>query len=1203
MNKYCCFEHPELDERERLASDTCEQCGRAFNYILENYPDTICGFKVVRSLDRGFYSAAFLVEAPPFGRRRVLKVAPTVVYEKFKKDFTAECKDHFNAAEGSSHIVDIEDVLEGEELTFGKLNINCNVAVLDYVPGSNLSSLLAAQDPLSAKRVAQIAIDIFQILRQLNLKRIHHNDLHSNNLVVQELTESTRRADAEDELIRVVAIDLNSVADASKSDAGEKRLGDVHWAVQHIRALSKNLIDSDISSDSDYRLASVLEDLTQLLLPSAETIRPPSFEECVEIIRDGVRHATSPWSEPPRLRRFNDAYNAQTLAPWFVPYLIVDPDDKWISEISTPGPQVITGMRGCGKTMLLRSLQFHARATSKDALSTEDLLKRLKEDGYVGFYVSSTRLLEDVQNPDVFPNPYTRLLISFALEIVRAIRHLRELDTSAVDRRIFQSIWDVVAAHIAGLDSATEIESDYQLENLLVTSQIAASRGDETLIFNGNSSSAFPALASVVRKFSSVWQKAKVLFLLDDVSTRFLQAERIQELMSSLLFSDPICAFKLTTEEQTLELILQSPGLIESARSGRDYEVFNLGAEVNGVIRGKNGRKFVENVLKCRAEYFGSHPDSLSPAAILGDCSLKSIAERIGKTSRTSNQRKAVYYGMSALTGACVGDIGDAISIYELMLKKAETTFPISAKIQSEAFQEYCSRRMYGLNRKKTFLRLHATAFADASHQLLVQSYKDKESGITQRLRQYVKLYVRLTQGDTDEQFRVLLELIDAGIFVLDGGAHRTKTKDRDPTRQFKLTFRKMFGLSSFIGLAERDRFELSGDDLIEWLKNPKDGKEVLLRNLAKEGDYTDDPSESESEDDDISPDEVQTLMFTGPESSGAEESEQLPSSSFKDRIPNCVPLTSDQLAESGVDHVFLGLGFEERTLESVKRLLKLVEPKSATLVQYSHEGKTKEIRKLFESKNIKLTTKKYEDALIEIGAIGENVLVDVAGLAKPIVFHAVEKALTKNRKVFISHTRAKIYFPRDEDIAPVLLANASNDFGELQDGLRGLLTGETGPYEMLPLQQHNSDDSRRRMLCAFSSPRHERLLHLLDNRSYDKRLLFVHDADTPRAKLSKLTAEFAELNNPSTSLEEFSTNDIVGMINAIASAFHQSFVASGFNVELGLTGSKLQAVACAAIASSFRIAQTWYVQPKEFDTTRFSSGAADTSDYFQISR
>ena len=79
--------------------------------------------------------------------------------------------------------------------------------------------------------------------------------------------------------------------------------------------------------------------------------------------------------------------------------------------------------------------------------------------------------------------------------------------------------------------------------------------------------------------------------------------------------------------------------------------------------------------------YFGSHPDSLSPAAILGDCSLKSIAERIGKTSRTSNQRKAVYYGMSALTGACVGDIGDAISIYELMLKKAETTFPISAKI------------------------------------------------------------------------------------------------------------------------------------------------------------------------------------------------------------------------------------------------------------------------------------------------------------------------------------------------------------------------------------------------------------------------------------------------------------------------------------------------------------------------------------------
>ena len=61
----------------------------------------------------------------------------------------------------------------------------------------------------------------------------------------------------------------------------------------------------------------------------------------------------------------------------------------------------------------------------------------------------------------------------------------------------------------------------------------------------------------------------------------------------------------------------------------------------------------------------------------------------------------------------------------------------------------------------------------------------------------------------------------------------RTKTRDSNPTHQFILTYRKLYGLSSFIGLSNRDRFELSGQDLIAWLKDPANGADILGRNLG----------------------------------------------------------------------------------------------------------------------------------------------------------------------------------------------------------------------------------------------------------------------------------------------------------------------------------------------------------------------------------
>lgn len=61
----------------------------------------------------------------------------------------------------------------------------------------------------------------------------------------------------------------------------------------------------------------------------------------------------------------------------------------------------------------------------------------------------------------------------------------------------------------------------------------------------------------------------------------------------------------------------------------------------------------------------------------------------------------------------------------------------------------------------------------------------------------------------------------------------------------------------------------------------------------------------------------------------------------------------------------------------------------------------------------------------------------------------------------------------------------------------------------------------------------------------------------------------------------------------------HQDwFLRGGLDYEIGLTGSKLQAAAAAIVAAVLPVNQVWYVQPKHFDETHFSSGVGVTRHF-----
>lgn len=486
-----------------------------------------------------------------------------------------------------------------------------------------------------------------KVVKLIRAKQVFHNDLHAGNIIIEKLRKESYRADAIDSSIRAVAIDLGSAAIQTKSDPKKQREGDISRIAEHIARLSAGLLtDPDGVSDHDFRLASTLQDIFQVLAAPAENTRFPSTHDLVVQVKLAYevipRHSWRSWRQPLALTSFGAAYNALTLEPWHVPALLIDPEGSWLNQISTPGPQIITGMRGCGKTMLLRALQFHARASQARGESTEAVINRIGDDGYMGLFVSAQRLIDRPGPDHAGADPFTRLILAYAVEAVRSIMHMQDISPESADNRAHRFIGKALANIFHGAEPLSDSLDLDDLDARLSRALVQHSRPGGTLRLQVNPDDAFIHLAEAVRTCSPYWMNCRILFLLDDVSTRYLKGGPIRQLLSALLFQHPACAFKITSEVQTMELELRTPGENFLAREGRDYSVFDLGSEVYDKIKGAEGKDFVEKILSQRAAHFSAHPRT-TPSQILGDENMETIAREIAETTSTSSKRKEVY--------------------------------------------------------------------------------------------------------------------------------------------------------------------------------------------------------------------------------------------------------------------------------------------------------------------------------------------------------------------------------------------------------------------------------------------------------------------------------------------------------------------------------------------------------------------------------
>jgi hypothetical protein len=1227
MGKYCCFFCPAKDYSEKTLDQPCPKCGRPFGFVLTEMPRQIGDFRVTRALGRGFYGAAYVAERGVFNKKFVLKISPVEFYGFFSKaPFEEETQHHATLAQTAEHVVGIDDRFD-TNVVFGvdpAVSIKCHVTVLAYVDGDLLQDYIDGKLVANADTVCQIAIDLLRVRGEFEAHHLNHNDLHAENLIVERLAPQARRVDAIDPTIRVKAIDLGSISDASKSTT--ERLGDMYSIASHVdKLLDRLLADPDKLEERDFRTALALQSIVNSLLTDVQNSRHPNFEDLETQIRDAFRRAShpwKPWSNPLTLKGFGDHYNAQTLVSWDVPRLLVDPHDRWLVKVTTPGPQIITGMRGCGKTMLLRALDIHARAAVLGEETKDDVLKRIQSDGFVGLFVSAQKLLDLRHTTTKVEHRLTRLFVSYALEAARALMHLRDLDPNAVDPSAHATLSEAVAGYLGGAEELRLSTTVEDLERRLGRIAVLSSRGTPQHEVKQAPAEVFQRLAEAFRECSPFTASSTVFFLLDDVSTRYLELARVEELLSALLFQVPTCAFKFTSEWQTIELGLRSPGRVNPVRIDKDLAVFDLGADVFDTINGTGkdkGTDFVEQILKQRAKYHVAHP-RFGPRELLGDVPLGKVAREIAASSTTSRDRKNAYRGLSCLTNVCVGDIGDVIKLYEDILRQAsagkgQISIPIAASIQAECFQTLSSHRLYELNRRDGYYKNHALAFAEAAHELLVRSgRKTKKSrkpkagesvndvNEPNRLRQYSTIYVRVSadsQESLNQQIDKLRDLIDAGVYVYSGGAPRSKTKDSNPIQQFKLSYRKICGLAAFIGLSDRDRFELTGKDLQSWLMVPD--KEILLRNQIR--DEVETACEEKDEDVVAPPTQVvedpQTTLF------GSDVTVDLVQRAQRGSGRNAKPIAVKirelqpfDLARLGIASVLTGLGFEDRTLASNREMAARLSGVDVKAVKYDVAGHGAKIAARWKACKSDLTPIPYAEAVSGAYTLDGLSVVDVSGLSKPIMFSAIRRELRSKGRVIVFHMSAKTHYPLEETLQELFAAKKAKDPIAFLESLGKVLKGEEGPYREVKLLDEEADLSRSRALMAFASPKHERLFSLLDTREFDSINVIVPTGNAPRAKVAAYAAEYVCQNYQNAKATPVNIAPLGDLVRTLDDQYLELYGAGGANVELGLTGSKIQAIAAAVLASRRKVAQAWYLSPSKFDPKRFSTGVSEAHIY-----
>lgn len=697
----------------------CNICGAKVDVSKNLLSEKIESFQVDSVIGRGFYGWTLKVwDGFQFF---ALKIIPSFRIEKWPTEevsYLAKCSDHRNIAKFISHFE--------TNISINGSNNNYICMVFEYIDNAKTlyNFLNDSETKISRKDVYDILRGITHGLWKMTSQNIWHNDLHDNNILIRR-TDSMANLP---ERFEPKIIDFGSVKYIDEYEPQPKNRSDWFYVSKHInnlllkfeqdnwevisprdrafshvlRQLSRRLIDGD-KSRREYTPAQIANELYQYYADTTLHLLYPDFDHM-------LTHNKVSFKDP------LENTNALALAPQDIPILFRDSLD-WQSKIQTSEPILVTGPRGCGKTMLLRYLSVNSQARLKDDEKTQDdISNRLEKSDHIGFLVSVSQLrtpflrsffkVENSRNNSL-QEDYCREYITshLLLEVLRSLIWLQNLKVAGIAAEELSEASQSLSSYLStNSDTFSATDSADELVRVLEKRIINISCLTNIEEFKPSALSFDNILEQATRCFKliSFIKNKRIYYLFDDYSHSLLPDVAIFAYNPVLFRLSSDFSIKVSSEGD-------GPTTIDSLgrryQEGREYSKCNLGA-VYFLTNERECVQFFDQMLNARFEGTGVGSLSMLKSKLAEHKHYDSFSKYICAFKRPGD---AKFYGYKHLISLCSGDVSYIIELMKSIIGgQWKSSRSITPSAQNKVIKRFAIDQLNNLKSVSEFgFKLH----------------------------------------------------------------------------------------------------------------------------------------------------------------------------------------------------------------------------------------------------------------------------------------------------------------------------------------------------------------------------------------------------------------------------------------------------------------------------------------------------------------
>lgn len=826
---------------------------------------------VLRHARRGKKGFVLRVRHPVTKREYAAKLCIPADYDDGHTPLTeVEVAVHLKGGEDFIHLAQVVgrvNNFEGQPATSDPRPWVCFIS--EWLPGKTLQEHIDA-DPASItpEMVGKVAESLFTAVLLLEKRGWKHDDLHLGNIMLVETDPDLLEIDPLHLSHKLKIIDWGSIKEINRVT---QKLHDDWSRAAECLAQLYNVLHANRTIAS--RHPEFMKQLASFIGSLADDDLGRNFPrtEYLQRIREISNTLTYGSKLPPRFRPFN-AISAEHLASDQVLLELFVNHLPWIAMVQAPGPVVLVGPRGCGKSMVFRYMA--ARTHIATPTAKFDSLSRL---GFFGVYIGCASdlgsdllwLARERGRPQKLAGSITTY---FNLVLIRELLRSLALCTKAYGvaqaMGLSESVRigivsfiqglcgsDLAFVRVAGMDPLQAGADALDRARLRLGRDLLDNKPGQLVL-----GSTF--VRDICRKVTELLpglQQFPITFLLDDYTAHRL-SRQIQDILNAILWQrDASHVFKVSSEPHGF-----STGHIDDSKidANREFVWVDAGALTIDADQEEGRERFVTELLDKRFEY-ANYVGRVG--TLIGKSTHKSDPE-LAKAIRTHRKgNRWHYHGIQVLANAWSGDVATILHMVREMFARAHVEQATNNVIPHQHQHQAITQVSLGLRDRVSGYHPFGgemgkilMAFGSLASELLVKAPDHDRKGNYRLHRKYriemtlpsdADLYTALEglQDGGPSMAALAKELVRRAIFVeLPSSRGKESAGSRTVRWQLRASLLPSFGTS----LVRHRYIDVKRiEDFAEFLTNPEIFKSKALKRYSHDyGSFNDLFPDEESE-------------------------------------------------------------------------------------------------------------------------------------------------------------------------------------------------------------------------------------------------------------------------------------------------------------------------------------------------------------------